>query len=79
MYESDDIVKYLFNNYGPGEAEVWISDICQPLPFCSGYDLLLSSQDTGSSPAQIPFMLRAGLLTTLTCGVGLAARWAMAW
>ena len=25
--------------------------------------------------AQIPFMLRAGLLTTLTCGVGLAARW----
>jgi hypothetical protein len=24
MYESDDIVKYLFNEYGPGEAEVWI-------------------------------------------------------
>jgi hypothetical protein len=22
MYESDDIVKYLFNEYGPGEAEV---------------------------------------------------------
>ena len=22
MYESDDIVKYLFNEYGPGDAEV---------------------------------------------------------
>ena len=22
MYESDDIVNYLFNEYGPGEAEV---------------------------------------------------------
>ncbi len=40
MYESDDIVKYLFDEYGPGAAE-------------------------------IPFMLRAGPLTSITAGLGL--------
>ncbi|GAX74499.1 hypothetical protein CEUSTIGMA_g1948.t1 [Chlamydomonas eustigma] len=43
MYESDDIIKYLFSQYGPGQEE-------------------------------IPFLLRAGFLTTLTCGLGLVAR-----
>lgn len=43
MYESDDIIKYLYNTYGPGEAA-------------------------------IPRMLRLGILTAITAGVGLLPR-----
>ena len=45
MYESDDIIAYLFAEYGDG---------------------------------QVPRMLQPGTLTTITCALGLAARWA-AW
>lgn len=43
MYESDDIIRYLFTEYGPGEDK-------------------------------IPFMLKAGPLTTITCALGMATR-----
>ena len=43
MYESDDIIRYLFDTYGGGGGNV-------------------------------PLSLRLGLLTTLTCGLGLAPR-----
>lgn len=43
LYESDEIIKYLFNEYGPGEDK-------------------------------IPFMLKAGMLTSVTCGLGLLPR-----
>jgi hypothetical protein len=41
MYESDDIIAYLFNEYGDGE---------------------------------VPSLLKPGMLTTITCAAGLAAR-----
>ena len=41
MYESDDIIQYLFQQYGSGE---------------------------------VPLLLRMGAVTTITCGLGLAAR-----